>query len=573
MAWPAPPKRVRHRGRSRDASRRSRREALRERRRRADGSRLLLGRRRRGVLVRRLLRLFAFAADAVFLRVVAERALRHPEQLGGADLDADGPLERLLHEPLAEPFEVGLEVEAVGGKVEPLEGRRGRQARRMQERVREGGGGNDVRRLERNRALDEVLELAHVAGPGIGLEEPQRLGRDPLLFDALFLGYLLQEVAHEVRDVVAAFAEGRKQDGDDVYAVVEILAERPVSHFLLQVLVRGADDPDVDRLLRVAADAPHDALLERAQKLHLHRDRGLADLVEEKRPSLRLVEETLLLLHGTGERAALVAEKFRLEEVLGHGTAVDRDEGVRRAGRGPMDRAGHELLSGARVARDEDGRRRPADARNEVEKRPHLARNAYDARRGVSFGSLLERDVLVDEAFLLERAPDDELELLDVEGLGDVVVRSGLERFDRRLRGGVRRDHDDGGFPARFAHLLEDVEAAAVGHLQVGHDEVRRRRLERREAFDASARRGHAVAVLLKEDREHLPDAGFIVDDEEMGAIFGRHETSVGVCSTAAGTTASRAGPARGSEMETIVPRPAAESTRIVPPCSSTIRW
>src|ERR1019366_8048179 len=164
-------------------------------------------------------------------------------------------------------------------------------------------------------------------------------------------------------------------------------------------------DPDVDRLLRVAADAPHDALLERAHKLHLHRDRGLADLVEKKRPALRLVEETLLLLHGAGERAALVAEKLRLEEVLGHGAAVDRDEGVGRAGRGPVDRAGHELFSGARVARDEDGRRRPADARDEVEKRAHLARNAHDARRGMSFGSLLERDVLVDEALPLERAP------------------------------------------------------------------------------------------------------------------------------------------------------------------------
>src|ERR1019366_4927051 len=311
---------------------------------------------------------------------------------------------------------------------------------------------------------------------------------------------------------------------------------RPVGHLLLQILVRRADDPHVDRLLGVAADAAHDPLLQGAQELHLHRDGGLADLVEEERPALGLVKKPLFLLHGTGERAALVAEELRLEEIFGHGAAVDRDEGLSRAGRCLVDRAGHELFSGPRLTRDEDRRRRLADARDEVEKRAHLPRDAHHPRRGTSLGSR-------------------------------------LERLDRRLRGRVRRDHDDGQIGVRLTRFLEDVEAAAIRHLEVRHHEVWRRGGERGQAFDAAGRRRDAVARFLEKDREHIPDAGLVIDDEKAGAVFGRHETSVVARSGAAGALAPCAGPARGSEMETVVPRPGVVSTRIAPPCSSTIRW
>ena len=115
--------------------------------------------------------------------------------------------------------------------------------------------------------------------------------------------------------------------------------------------------------------------------------RGLADLVEEERSALRLLEEALLLLDGARERAALVAEELGLEEVLGHRAAVDRDE---RAGRAraeawwiaratsslpvpdspvmrtvdvvlPMRR--DEVEEGAHLPRDADDRRRPRTAR------------------------------------------------------------------------------------------------------------------------------------------------------------------------------------------------------------------
>ena len=55
-----------------------------------------------------------------------------------------------------------------------------------------------------------------------------------------------------------------------------------------------------------------------------------------------------------GERAARVPEELRLEQVLGDRAAVDRDEPVRAARAGVMDRARDDLFAGARLAGDED---------------------------------------------------------------------------------------------------------------------------------------------------------------------------------------------------------------------------
>ena len=56
------------------------------------------------------------------------------------------------------------------------------------------------------------------------------------------------------------------------------------------------------------------ALLQDAQQLGLQRRRQLADLVEEQRAAVGLLERPTLPLGGAGERAALVAEELALEQ-------------------------------------------------------------------------------------------------------------------------------------------------------------------------------------------------------------------------------------------------------------------
>ena len=78
--------------------------------------------------------------------------------------------------------------------------------------------------------------------------------------------------------------------------------------------MRRRDDAHVDRAQRVAADAPHLAALEHAQQLGLQRGRRVADLVEQQRAAVRLLEEPRSRLHRAGEGAALVAEELGLEQ-------------------------------------------------------------------------------------------------------------------------------------------------------------------------------------------------------------------------------------------------------------------
>ncbi len=102
------------------------------------------------------------------------------------------------------------------------------------------------------------------------------------------------------------------------------------------------------------ADAEHLPLLEDAEQLDLDRHGQVADLVEEDGAALGRLEEARAGLERPGERALLVAEELALEEGLGEGRAVDREERAPRPRRGAVEGAGQHVLADARLAEDED---------------------------------------------------------------------------------------------------------------------------------------------------------------------------------------------------------------------------
>src|SRR6185295_2133882 len=85
----------------------------------------------------------------------------------------------------------------------------------------------------------------------------------------------------------------------------------------------------------------------------LHPGRELADLVEEERPAVGLLEEAAPPRRGAGEGAGLVTEELAREHALGEDAAALGDEGPARAIAAVVDRAGHELLAGPRLAEDQ----------------------------------------------------------------------------------------------------------------------------------------------------------------------------------------------------------------------------
>ena len=125
---------------------------------------------------------------------------------------------------------------------------------------------------------------------------------------------------------------------------------------------------------------------------------------------------------------------------------------------------------------------------------------ADDVGEGVLAGELLlEVEVLVLELLLAERPADDEHELVVVERLGDVVDGAALHGLDGVLGRGVGGDHDDRRRRGSSARTLrQQVEAVAVGHLDVAEDDVGVR----------AQGRGHALGVVGRGRGPRSPACG-----------------------------------------------------------------
>ena len=163
-------------------------------------------------------------------------------------------------------------------------------------------------------------------------------------------------MAHQRRDVLAPIAQRRHVNRNDVEAVEQILAERALRDFFFEVLVGRGDHADVDLDDPVAAEPFELLLLKDAQHLGLRLQAHVADFVEEDRALVGLLELADLPIGGAGERALLVAEELRFDELVGNGGAVHLHERSVAAQALAMDGARHELLADAALAPDEHGR-------------------------------------------------------------------------------------------------------------------------------------------------------------------------------------------------------------------------
>ena len=249
--------------------------------------------------------------------------------------------------------------------------RRGGHGRR---RAAEAGGDilmNGARGAQHDDALHGVLELADVAGPVILDEDAHGVGRDLDL--AAVLGVEPgQEMIDEHRDLFAPLPQRRDADLDDVQAVVEVFTELMRPHGRLEVAIGGGDEPHVGADGLLAAHARELAVLEHVQQLGLKPQRHLADLVEQERALVRRLELSGFLPVGSGERALLVTEQLRLEQLAGKGGAVHLQELAMGARRRLVDRPGHHFLADSALASQQHCRVGGGHLGDEVSNRLHL---------------------------------------------------------------------------------------------------------------------------------------------------------------------------------------------------------
>src|SRR5262249_1850036 len=154
----------------------------------------------------------------------------------------------------------------------------------------------------------------------------------------------------------------------------------------------------------------------------LERERGLRNFVEEERPAVGLFEEPLARLGGAGERSANVPEELALQERLGDGRAIDRNERTVGTTAVGVHRLGHELLAGAGLAGDEHGGVGGGDLDDADQDVAYGLRTADDVLESVALAELAGEGLhLAEEAPVLERLLHFEQELVLGERLLDVV--------------------------------------------------------------------------------------------------------------------------------------------------------
>ena len=215
------------------------------------------------------------------------------------------------------------------------------------------------------------------------------------------------------------------------------------------------------------------ALFDHAQELDLRRRGHVTDLVEKEGAAVGVLEPSDPVAIRACKGALDVSEQFAFENPLADGRAVERHEALVPARGVVVERLGHEFLARAAFARDQDRRVRRGDLRQGVEDARHGRTVADDPLEPEPFVELLlERDVLADEGLLLGRLLDDRSQLLDVDRLLEIVIRTFAHGGDRGLNVAAsgEKDHLDRGI--ELLDVLENFEAVDVGHDQIRDDDV-----------------------------------------------------------------------------------------------------
>src|SRR5712692_10057323 len=465
-------------------------------------------RRRRGA--RRL----AGVADVVLLHLAVERRPVQPENLRRLLLVPVRPLQRLQDRHLLD----------FGERPMRRDDEVGRGRRLLANGFRQIGDRDFASLRDQHGTLDRVFELADIPRPAVSNQQVVNRGRQRFHVLLIALPELVEEIVAEERDVLGPLPQGRHPQRDGVDAEIEILAEAPLAQRGVEVDVRGADQAEIDVHDPVAADRPVLALLQDTQQLGLEIRRHLADLVQQQRAALRHLEQDFLVHRRAGERALLVAEELRLDEILRDGRAVDLDERPFGALAVVVHRVGDQLLAGAVLALDENVRFAGRHALDQLEEILHLPALADDILELVAVLQLgLELLVLVDERLLLDRFLELVQEALRVDRLLEEVERAGLHRLDRARDVALAGDDDDLGFGVELLELADQLDAVDVGQHHVGDDRVGVPRLEQFFAAGADERGPHVVARVLEQDFQPLSHRRLIVYGKDSLLTFKTH--------------------------------------------------
>ena len=366
-------------------------------------------------------------------------------------------------------------------------------------------------------ALHDVAQFADVAVPGMAFQcgDISLVDRvDPAPHP---VGELRRKEPGIFSDIARPFAQRRQVDAENRKSEEEVFAEIPGGDLLFEVAVRGGDDPQVDLGRAGLADFDELAAFEHAQQLGLQLDGHLADLVEEKRPLVGLLEQPFLILGGTREAAGTVAEQFAFEQFLGESRTVDGDERPLRARAGVVDGLRKDLLAGSGFTREQHRGIRDGDLARQRDRTAEGFRRTDDAVERMLFGEfVLETSQPALHLCLLGGTAQQRQYLVVVVALGYVIECPVLDGLHAVGDIAVGRQQDDLGRRHGLLDPFDHLDTVAVGQLDVAQHDIGFIAAEHPEPPGTIGGLGHLVTFQSDDAGQQLAQLFFVVDNKNL---------------------------------------------------------
>ena len=276
---------------------------------------------------------------------------------------------------------------------------------------------------QRQGSLNQVLQLAYVAGKLVRQKQLENLGLEPGSREPFAPAELLGEIPHHVGDVLSAFLERWQKNLHSFQSVVQILTEDPLRHQSVQISICGGDQTNIHRYCLVPTDSDHFPFLEGTEQLDLHRRPHVADLVQKKTATIGQLELAAPRLHSSRD-AALNPKKLALEKRLRERTAIEGHERT-ASPRLEVQQLGHQLLASTAVASQDNtdvSRCHPLD---KLQHPPHGVGVRYE-----TLAADLVDQVVFERLVLLLQSLALRLEQLHLSG----TVEGGASQYRYRLQ-------------------------------------------------------------------------------------------------------------------------------------------
>ena len=178
------------------------------------------------------------------------------------------------------------------------------------------------------REMDDVLQFADIARPGIAFQRVQGRGGQARRFAVHPLAVQAQEMLGEREDVVGAVPQRRQPHLGNIQPIQQIPAKPSGRHCLIQVDVGSRNQANIDGNGPACADPDYFPLLQNPQQFDLHGERQIADLVQEQRAAVCCLKPAFSAPGGAGERPGFMAKEFAFGQLFADCTAIDGKKGT-----------------------------------------------------------------------------------------------------------------------------------------------------------------------------------------------------------------------------------------------------